>query len=187
MSKPSSAYRGLQSCRDMLSNQFTPKYGENFDGYLDAMRDALDWMRWAERKIEHLEALSHAAGQDGEQCRAASENADFAKMDAVYNFLMGISDLGGVSFGERHPMVRGQFWWRHDLAAAYASIRALSRGVPEEDDSLPVPLRPVSKEWYRLCERRFAVDRITISGKLAEAIVDAVCGPAIAAQRKEGE
>ena len=73
---------------------------------------------------------------------------------------------------------------RDALEAAFALSHAAGQ---EGDDSLPRPLWPVSKEWYRLCERRFAVDRITISGKLAEAIVDAVCGPAITAQRKEGE
>ena len=42
------------------------------------------------------------------------------------------------------------------------------------DDMLPDALMPVSKEWYVLCERRFAVDKITISGDLARAIVDAM-------------
>lgn len=42
------------------------------------------------------------------------------------------------------------------------------------DGMLPDALVPVTDEWYRLCERRFAVDRISISGKLAEAIVEAV-------------
>ncbi|HEY5851982.1 MAG TPA: hypothetical protein VIT62_14605 [Lysobacter sp.] len=58
---PSLAYRGLQSCRDMLCNQFTPKYGENFDGYLDAMTDALTWMRWAERRIAYAKPTQPAA------------------------------------------------------------------------------------------------------------------------------
>lgn len=42
------------------------------------------------------------------------------------------------------------------------------------DGMLPAALAPVADEWYRLCERRFAVGRIRISGKLAEAIVQAV-------------
>lgn len=45
------------------------------------------------------------------------------------------------------------------------------------DGMLPGALVPHAKEWYRLCERRFAVERITISGELAEAIVEAVCAP----------
>lgn len=39
---------------------------------------------------------------------------------------------------------------------------------------LPDALVPHADEWYRLCERRFSVDRITISGELAEAIVTAL-------------
>lgn len=48
--------------------------------------------------------------------------------------------------------------------------------IPQNDGMLPDVLVPHSKEWYTLCERRFAVDRITISGELAEAIVSAL-GP----------
>lgn len=71
-------------------------------------------------------------------------------------------DQGAISYG------------RSAMTAALEA--ALSHAAGQEgDDSLPRPLWPVSKEWYRLCERRFAVDRITISGKLAEAIVEAVC------------
>jgi hypothetical protein len=39
------------------------------------------------------------------------------------------------------------------------------------DGMLPDELVQHSKEWYRLCERRFSVERMTISGELAEAIV----------------
>ena len=46
------------------------------------------------------------------------------------------------------------------------------------DGMLPDALVPHAKEWYRLCERRFSVDRMTISGKLAEAIVEAVTATA---------
>jgi len=44
----------------------------------------------------------------------------------------------------------------------------------EADGMLPDALVPHADEWYRLCERRFAVESITISGELAEAIVKAV-------------
>ena len=50
-------------------------------------------------------------------------------------------------------------------------------GCGEEDDMLPEALVPHAKEWYRLCERRFAVDKIMISGELAEAIVEAMGRP----------
>ncbi|KAK6697022.1 hypothetical protein SNK04_013764 [Fusarium graminearum] len=52
---------------------------------------------------------------------------------------------------------------------------ALSARQPVGQDALADALVPVSDEWYRLCERRFAVNRISISGQLAEAIVEAVC------------
>lgn len=47
--------------------------------------------------------------------------------------------------------------------------------APVYDGMLPDALTPYSKEWYTLCERRFAVDKIKISGDLARAIVDAIC------------
>ena len=50
-------------------------------------------------------------------------------------------------------------------------------GCGKEDDMLPEALVPHAKEWYRLCERRFAVDKIMISGELAEAIVEAMGRP----------
>lgn len=37
-----------------------------------------------------------------------------------------------------------------------------------------VELLAYCKEWYALCERRNCVDKITISGGLAEAFVDAL-------------
>ena len=42
------------------------------------------------------------------------------------------------------------------------------------DGMLPEELSPVSAEWYELCERAAYVDRIKISGDLAEAIVKAI-------------
>lgn len=61
----------------------------------------------------------------------------------------------------------------------YGSEFAVSRTMEDaeaaSDGMLPAALVPVADEWYRLCERRFSVDRIRISGKLAEAIVEAVC------------
>lgn len=47
--------------------------------------------------------------------------------------------------------------------------------APVDDGMLPDALVPYSNEWYTLCERRFAVDKIKISGDLACAIVDAIC------------
>jgi len=57
-----------------------------------------------------------------------------------------------------------------ELDAAIAELDRMAGG----GDMLPDALMPVSKEWYTLCERRFAVDKITISGDLARAIVDAI-------------
>lgn len=57
------------------------------------------------------------------------------------------------------------------LTAALATPAAVGRIA---DGMLPDVLVPHAKEWYRLCDRRFGVYRITISGELAEAIVEAV-------------
>lgn len=62
-----------------------------------------------------------------------------------------------------------------DQMRAYGQQCAATRQpIASDDDMLPDALVPHSKEWYRLCERRFSVDRMTISGPLAEAIVEAV-------------
>lgn len=45
------------------------------------------------------------------------------------------------------------------------------------DDALPERLRPVSDEWYELCERAEHADRLSISGDLASAIKDAIRYP----------
>ena len=42
------------------------------------------------------------------------------------------------------------------------------------DGMLPDAFEPCVTEWYELCDRRFAVDKIKISGDLARAIVDAM-------------
>ena len=36
----------------------------------------------------------------------------------VFDFLMGVGDLEGVSFGELHEGLPGRFWWRSVLRAA---------------------------------------------------------------------
>ncbi len=59
------------------------------------------------------------------------------------------------------------------LAAAPQSAAPADAGG--EEGMLPDALVPVAKEWYSLCERRFHATKITISGELAEAIVEAVC------------
>lgn len=69
---------------------------------------------------------------------------------------------------------------RDALAASKAEAAG---GEAAGDGMLPDALVPHATEWYRLCERRFAVDRITISGELAEAIVEAIAAlsaPAVA-------
>lgn len=80
--------------------------------------------RFRDRVIENIRA--HCAYRPGS---APAGSGDVSRMDAVYNFLMGIADLDGVSFGELHPDKRGRFWWRHELAAAYALLRKLQQGA----------------------------------------------------------
>jgi hypothetical protein len=67
--------------------------------------------------------------------------------------------------------------WDPDQREAAEFAYQAAAAAPREpapavgDGMLPDALVPHAKEWYRLCERRFAVDRMTISGELAEAIV----------------
>jgi hypothetical protein len=65
----------------------------------------------------------------------------------------------------------------------WAAMLAAAPTAPAVDEGLlPDTLVPHATEWYRLCERRFHVDRITISGELAEAIVAALAKQAAHAE-----
>lgn len=66
----------LIECRQLLSDQFSPKYGEQFDGYLDDMQDAIDWMREANHKL----------------CRAAPAGSGEVE-DQIREALRGVRDL----------------------------------------------------------------------------------------------
>lgn len=69
------------------------------------------------------------------------------------------------------------------IAAALRAEQAVGyEQRARESGMLPDDLVPHAKEWYRLCERRFTVDKMTISGQLAEAIVDAICALGTARQ-----
>lgn len=61
------------------------------------------------------------------------------------------------------------------LRRAISTPQPAAQESAQGDGMLPDALVPHAKEWYRLCERRFYAERITISGELAEAIVEAVC------------
>lgn len=63
-------------------------------------------------------ALSHAAGQDGEQCRAASGDADLGTW--LWGKLM--------DFCQKRRMPLAEY---NDLFEIVDELRALSRGVPE--------------------------------------------------------
>jgi hypothetical protein len=90
---------------------------------------------WAPRILREIERLQREAAGDGE--------GDWTALDRVYNFLMGIADLDGVSFGEDHPKVApGRYWWRHDLAAAYVAARKSPR--PTGTDYLGFAIKEAS-------------------------------------------
>lgn len=96
-----------------------------------------------------------------------------------------------VAFDIEHNMSRALAARQPGAQVPHGSEFAVSRTMEDaeaaSDGMLPAALVPVADEWYRLCERRFAVDRIRISGKLAEAIVDTVCAapPAQAVDLKQ--
>lgn len=58
---------------------------------------------------------------------------------------------------------------------------------PAGDGMLPDALVHVSDQWYRLCERAASVGRISISGRLAEAIVKSVVDMAVLSQQPAPE
>lgn len=73
------------------------------------------------------------------------------------------------------------------------AIQAWQRRAPAQaseargdDGSLPPQLWDVSDEWYVLCERAAYVDKIKISGQLAEAIVAAICAGSWSAHTQAG-
>ena len=80
-------------------------------------------------------------------------------------------DGSPMSYGDAYGSNGERDYMRRLAREALAAKPALVVGG---DGMLPDALVPHTKEWYRLCERRFAVDNISISGELAEAIVNAI-------------
>jgi hypothetical protein len=85
----------------------------------------------------------------------------------IWNAMLSAAPAPQPVQGEAVP-IRYEDEWPSDPCDAHLPAPAMGDGM------LPEALWPVSDEWYVLCERRFAVDKIKISGDLARAIVDAI-------------
>ena len=95
--------------------------------------------------------------------------------ELIARMLTELSSMGSSIFLGESISAQAELLIAADNAAA-AGTRTASIAPAEAkgDGMLPDALVPVADEWYRLCERRFAVDKIKISGELAEAIVEAM-------------
>ncbi len=80
-------------------------------------------------------------------------------------------DRGVDEFTERNSTID----FAMSMSLPYTSMKEwLALRTAESDHMLPEPLVPHAEEWYRVIERRFAVDKIKISGELLRAIVDSL-------------
>lgn len=80
-------------------------------------------------------ALSHAAGQDGEQCRAASDRAEVAVDLPKIRRLVGPRPMIYMNSFDGQPpclTLNNACGVIHDLMDEVERLRALSRGVPED-------------------------------------------------------
>lgn len=93
---------------------------------------------------------------------------DLARVMELVTDLRAAASLGRpLTHSEVDELERAITAWSTRAASGGDSASLEKRS----DGMLPDELVPYSKEWYRFCERRFAVERMTISGELAEAIV----------------
>lgn len=93
-----------------------------------------------------------------------------------------------LTIAARHEAAGSDFeaYEKHKAMADAIDAHLTQPAQAVDDGMLPDALVPHAKEWYRLCERRFSVDRMTISGELAEAIVKAISQPRALAAEKAG-
>lgn len=177
-----------------------PDYGETFGWEADQFEA---WMPVADAPGAALSAHPSPGGQgDGvsisDDDRAVLQRLQDALPTAGINgWAKGVDVLERLlreSLAARHPVETQLGYTLSDVHEAYSRGKRdaarqpvgseyIVSGTMEDaeaasDGMLPAALVPVADEWYRLCERRFAVDRIRISGQLAEAIVEAVCAAA---------
>jgi hypothetical protein len=135
-------------------------------------------------------ALSHAAGQDGEQCRAASgELEELRAWKAEHQaFLVRLSVALVVDGGCKQDQIEACV---DELIAERDNLRALSRGVPEGMVLVPRSSAEmaavVCDEWGELFVGTPGFDKYERFnyGPAVEMLRDEL--RAIAAQRKEGE
>jgi hypothetical protein len=103
-------------------------------------------------------------------------------IEQVREYADAVSRCGSPENVSRFNQAAGQ--WLYANLDAVAHLIQPAQAV--DDGMLPDALVPHAEEWYRLCERRFSVDRMTISGELAEAIVKAIGQPRALSAEKAG-
>lgn len=132
----------------------------------DIERSAREWMDGYDAALaycaEQLDsALSHAAGQDGEQCRAASGELDELRAWKAEHqaFLMRLSVALVVDGGCKQDQIEACV---DELIAERDNLRALSRGVPEGMvpicDSVPPDGETVVVSWLDNGQQNYALD-----------------------------
>lgn len=135
----------------------------------------------------HAEVPSCGCGLDSAKEQAGAAIAAALRSQsaqAVCPACKGLGYTGHPMDGERPvdcPDCAGSGLAEHSITANEAA-----QAVPEGDGMLPDELCPHATEWYSLCERAAYVDRIKISGPLAEAIIATICRLNSAAPKPEG-
>lgn len=155
-----------------------PEFWRGITRNRDIERSAREWMEGYDAALAYCaeqldQALSHAAGQDGEQCRAASVDSGrlASKLEDVRD---GIADVLPIVYLET-------------IDDAIEALRALSRGVPEGNQAA---VDSVIRQYCRTCGGCGEIGGH--SGQTPESYEEwsapcPDCSPAaIAAQRKEG-
>lgn len=89
------------------------------EGLLEALAETAD-LRLKDL-VERRLMFAHAVAAQSSPSPSAVQPLSEAQI-TVLRFLDGVGGLRGFHFGEKPPTVRGNYWWRKDLRAAFPDV-----------------------------------------------------------------
>jgi|LauGreDrversion2_5_1035112.scaffolds.fasta_scaffold18011_2 hypothetical protein len=68
-------------------------------------------------------------------------------------FLRGLVEIDGLSFGDSHPTIRGNFWWRSQHLPAIGDALNAAEPMLDEIEALRAAARALYLAGYWKCDR----------------------------------
>ncbi len=81
-------------------------------------------LEWREARIEDFCLPGNAVLNSGSQSAIQGWTA---LPDELIKFLMGCGEIEGKTFGERHSVIPGNFWWRNEIKKYIADESILNQ------------------------------------------------------------